>query len=407
AIWSSGIKVESSIYSAYQHLIRNAKHFIYIENQFFVTSTEDDPNYIVKNRIGKSIVERIIKAHQDGEKFRVIVIMPLLPGFEADLNSGDAGTIRMVMHWQYVSICRGGKSILDKIRQADIDPENYISFFALRGYDKIKNKEHNRSVPNGSIKNKQNETSDESRPSHNDDISTDSYSDEQTKTSLRGIRGEPGMPASMVDSDPKHTYVTEEIYIHSKLMIVDDKYVIIGSANINDRSQLGDRDSEIAILVEDKQTVPSRMNGQKYEASKFAYTLRSNLFKEFLGLIEPQAHATITKSSLPPIQPDVLKELLHDRDSSSTSILDEITTNSEHNHPTKEDLVVMDPLQYEEFVPNPTVVDKGHVAINYNVKTKLENIRGQLVTFPLHFLESENLMKSVMLGGFTPNEIFT
>lgn len=37
--------------------------------------------------------------------------------------------------------------------------------------------------------------------------------------------------------------VTEIIYIHSKLMIVDDKYVIIGSANINDRSLLGDRDS--------------------------------------------------------------------------------------------------------------------------------------------------------------------
>ena len=41
------------------------------------------------------------------------------------------------------------------------------------------------------------------------------------------------------------------MYIHSKLMIVDDCRVIIGSANINDRSMLGDRDSELAILVED------------------------------------------------------------------------------------------------------------------------------------------------------------
>ncbi len=30
-------------------------------------------------------------------------------------------------------------------------------------------------------------------------------------------------------------------------MIVDDKYVILGSANINDRSMLGSRDSEIAV----------------------------------------------------------------------------------------------------------------------------------------------------------------
>lgn len=44
---------------------------------------------------------------------------------------------------------------------------------------------------------------------------------------------------------------TEIIYIHSKLMIVDDKYVIIGSANINDRSMEGDGDSEIACVIKD------------------------------------------------------------------------------------------------------------------------------------------------------------
>ena len=33
---------------------------------------------------------------------------------------------------------------------------------------------------------------------------------------------------------------TEIIYLHSKLMIVDDKYLICGSANINDRS-IGNR----------------------------------------------------------------------------------------------------------------------------------------------------------------------
>ena len=43
--------------------------------------------------------------------------------------------------------------------------------------------------------------------------------------------------------------VTEIIYVHSKLLIVDDKYAILGSANINDRSMKGDRDSELAILV--------------------------------------------------------------------------------------------------------------------------------------------------------------
>lgn len=37
------------------------------------------------------------------------------------------------------------------------------------------------------------------------------------------------------------------IYVHSKGMIVDDEYVIIGSANINQRSMDGSRDTEIAM----------------------------------------------------------------------------------------------------------------------------------------------------------------
>ena len=32
-------------------------------------------------------------------------------------------------------------------------------------------------------------------------------------------------------------------------MIVDDDYLLIGSANINDRSLVGDRDSELAIVL--------------------------------------------------------------------------------------------------------------------------------------------------------------
>lgn len=43
--------------------------------------------------------------------------------------------------------------------------------------------------------------------------------------------------------------VTEIIYVHTKLMIVDDKIAICGSANINDRSQKGDGDSELCMIV--------------------------------------------------------------------------------------------------------------------------------------------------------------
>ena len=72
---------------------------------------------------------------------------------------------------------------------------------------------------------------------------------------------------------------TELVYVHSKLMIVDDQSVIIGSANINDRSMLGNRDSELAILVTDTCSVPSHMNGEPYKAGAFACSLRKSLFR--------------------------------------------------------------------------------------------------------------------------------
>ena len=37
------------------------------------------------------------------------------------------------------------------------------------------------------------------------------------------------------------------IYVHSKMLIVDDAYIIIGSANINQRSMAGTRDTEMAV----------------------------------------------------------------------------------------------------------------------------------------------------------------
>lgn len=78
----------------------------------------------------------------------------------------------------------------------------------------------------------------------------------------------------------------------------------MGSANINDRSQKGDGDSEIALVVEDSEFLQTTMNGQPYQAAKFAATLRRRLYRgtpgvnpcrnpltvnsEHLGLMEPQ-----------------------------------------------------------------------------------------------------------------------
>ena len=67
---------------------------------------------------------------------------------------------------------------------------------------------------------------------------------------------------------------------------MDDRLVICGSANINDRSLLGVRDSELCLVVEDTETVEGKMDGKSYAAGKFAGGLRRHLFREHLGLLD-------------------------------------------------------------------------------------------------------------------------
>jgi phospholipase D1/2 len=64
------------------------------------------------------------------------------------------------------------------------------------------------------------------------------------------------------EEEERDCYITELLYIHSKVMIVDDRRVIMGSANFNDRSQKGDGDSEIALVMEDTDLIDSYMDGQ-------------------------------------------------------------------------------------------------------------------------------------------------
>jgi phosphatidylserine/phosphatidylglycerophosphate/cardiolipin synthase-like enzyme len=56
--------------------------------------------------------------------------------------------------------------------------------------------------------------------------------------------------------------VTEQIYVHSKLLIADDRVAILGSANINDRSLQGERDSELAVIVRDSTQAEAMLDGQ-------------------------------------------------------------------------------------------------------------------------------------------------
>lgn len=59
-----------------------------------VTATEKDDNDILKNQIGQAIVRRIIRAHEERDNFKVMVLMPLMPAFPADLSTKEAANAR-------------------------------------------------------------------------------------------------------------------------------------------------------------------------------------------------------------------------------------------------------------------------------------------------------------------------
>ncbi|KAL9114179.1 MAG: hypothetical protein Q9227_001951 [Pyrenula ochraceoflavens] len=220
--WSIGTpeKTEQSIMNAYIKLIEQSEHFVYIENQFFISSCQTD-TVEIQNKIGDALVERIIRAAQQGDNWRAFILIPLMPGFQNTVDSEGGTSVRLIMQYQYRSICRGESSIFGRLRSQGIEPEDYIQFYSLRSWGKI---------------------------------------------------------------GPKQHLVSEQLYIHAKCMIVDDRVAIIGSANINERSMLGNRDSECASVVRDTDMIWSTMNGQPYQVGRFPHTLRMRLMREHLGL---------------------------------------------------------------------------------------------------------------------------
>jgi phospholipase D1/2 len=134
--WSSGILVEHSIQNAYCETIRKAEHFVYIENQFFITATGEEQAPI-HNLIGAAIVDACVRAGKEGRKFRVIMVIPAIPGFAGDLRDDAAMGTRAIMDYQYKSINRGEHSIMERIKAQGVDPTQHIFVFNLRSYDRL------------------------------------------------------------------------------------------------------------------------------------------------------------------------------------------------------------------------------------------------------------------------------
>ena len=314
--WSLGLKAtECSILEAYYQLIENSKHYIYIENQFFISRSFEDKNkqYLVENKIALYIRNRILKACKNKEKFRVYIFIPLLPGFAGEPQK--SGILQIILKYTYESICRNnGLSIVEKLKE-ELDKvgqnwEDYIGFYSLRNH-------------------------------------------------------------TLVNGIPK----TEIIYIHSKLMIVDDLYVICGSANINDRSMKGSRDSEFAALIKEKRTEISTINGKKYRIAKFASSLRKAIMAEHLGINRQDKRLDDPVS-------DELHELIRKTAHTNTFYYHQIFGCYPDDCYTK-----------FSMIPNKNTIQnksqENYLIHNYNENK--HKIIGHIVEFPLHFLEEEEL----------------
>ncbi|KAL5538484.1 hypothetical protein UlMin_044638 [Ulmus minor] len=331
--WSAGTsQIEESIHSAYCSLIEKAEHFIYIENQFFISGLSEDE--IIKNRVLEALFQRIMRAYNDKKCFRVIIVIPLLPGFQGGLDDGGAASVRAILHWQYRTIFRGNNSILHNLYQL-LGPKthDYISFYGLRAYGRL------------------------------------------------------------YDGGP---VATSQVYVHSKIMIIDDCTTLIGSANINDRSLLGSRDSEIGVLIEDKESVNSFMGGKPWKAGVFSSSLRLSLWSEHLGLrpgetnriIDPVIDSTYkdiwmaTAKSNTTIYQDVFSCIPNDLIHSRAAFRQSIASLREKIGHTTIDLGIA-PEKPDDY-------RNGDIK-KADPMERLECVKGHLVSFPLEFMCQEDL----------------
>ncbi|XP_049865149.1 phospholipase D2 isoform X2 [Pectinophora gossypiella] len=334
--WSCGFldpdTVEQSIHEAYVDTITRAQHYIYIENQFFITLSRS--NLHVRNQIGEALYNRIMRAHRAKETFRVYVVMPLLPGFEGEVGAPSGTSLHAVTHWNYQSICRSREAIITRLYEAGIaDPSEYITFHGLRTH-------------------------------------------------------------SVLEGEP----ITELIYVHSKLLIVDDKTVICGSANINDRSLIGKRDSEIAVLLQDEKFDEGTMNGQAFPCGRVAGSLRKRLFREHLGLMDEDLNR-LGISIDDPCSDQVFKTLWQATSRKNTEMYEEVF----HTIPTNAVHSFAELKKYQEEHPE-TLWHKDPALAN----RKIDLIQGYIVDLPLDFLCNEVLTpRNTSMEGMMPTALWT
>uniref|UniRef100_A0A0D3EZX5 Phospholipase D n=1 Tax=Oryza barthii TaxID=65489 RepID=A0A0D3EZX5_9ORYZ len=210
-VCDKNVTVEQSIHTAYVRAIRSAKRFIYIENQYFIGSSFAWPSYKhqegrhhlnllnLSHHLSESIALKVASKIAAGERFAVYIVIPMWPE-----GVPTSGPIQEILFWQRQTMQAMYEVIAAAIRAAGMEgaahPRDYLNFYCLG----------------------------------------------KREAAAAAAAGSPEQEHNPAASSARR-HRRFMIYVHSKGMIVDDEYVIVGSANINQRSLAGSRDTEIAV----------------------------------------------------------------------------------------------------------------------------------------------------------------
>lgn len=242
-ICSKNLVIDKSIQTAYIQAIRSAQHFIYIENQYFIGSSYGWPSYKnagADNLIPMELALKIASKIKAKERFAVYVVIPLWP--EGDPKSA---TVQEILYWQSQTMQMMYGIVAGELKNMQLEgshPQDYLNFYFLGNREEIP-----------------------------EELLSEA---EQSDTN--------GAKANKVSDSFK--YQRFMIYVHAKGMIVDDEYVILGSANINQRSLAGSKDTEIAMGAYQHHHTWGK---KKKHPRGQVYGYRTSLWAEHLGMLEP------------------------------------------------------------------------------------------------------------------------
>ncbi|PRQ17871.1 putative phospholipase D [Rosa chinensis] len=220
--------------------IRAAQHFIYIENQYFLGSSYNWNLYNdlgANNLIPMEIALKIVNKIKANERFSVYIIIPMWP--EGDPTSVP---LQRILLWQHKTMQMMYEMIYKALKEVGLEntycPQDYLNFFCLGNRETLSGEDN--SAPNN--------------------------------------LSEANTPQALTLKNRRFM-----IYVHSKGMIVDDEYVILGSANINQRSMEGPRDTEIAMGAYQPHHTWTRKLSSPHGK---VYGYRMSLWAEHIGLVE-------------------------------------------------------------------------------------------------------------------------